>query len=419
MRALLWLVIGFSVLTTVASGWVVLLLSGSIASHTDFVGQLSPDADPTIISLPKGAILKEVHVPRNTEVKRGQTLATLDIDEMKRRIEEINAELLHDDLLRECLLIEEVPESDYFVDLPEPAQTQARLARQECQAFLHEGRAIQDKLETEQALRSEERRLIDSYIAVLSSALRQEMLPKEREEDSRQALALALLRNTLDREIADLGFEAAAERTSWQRRRLERIRLLGDEITSNTDMKRHMQALLEKPRLHAPEDGLVVQVRRVAQDNAMYEDVDLVVLRPDDGVGYSADFAVPDHQLDQISVGNNVRMRMLGMADDGPLLTGTISSINTKGQSSVRAAVRLDPESVSQLDDPGVGIALRGSGTASVIRVQKTNIDAVDVLRQALRGTLLATGENWFWRRVVEPAETAAAMRRSIVPGSK
>lgn len=417
LRALLWLVIGFSVLTTVASGWAALLLNGSVASHHNFVGQLSPDADPTIINLPKGAILKEVHVPRNAVVERGQTIATLDTEAMERRIEEITAELLHDDMLRECLLSEEVPETAYFIDLPELAQTRARLARQECQTFLDQKLAVLEKLETEKTLKIEERKLIDNYIAVLSSGMRRDMLPEKREEDSRQALALALLRNKLDREIANLGFEAGKDGADWQRTRLERIKTLGDQIRIKADLKRHMQGLLKRPRLQAPESGLVVQVRRVPGKSAMPEDVDLVVLRPEDGAGYRADFEVPHHRLDQIDVGSKVKMTMLGMLDGGPVLRGTVSALNTTDQPSVRATIQLDPESVSQLDDPNIGIALRGLGTASMIHVQKTDQDTMDVLEQAFRSAFPVSGERWFWKRLVTPSVDAAVNQTAMIPG--
>ena len=415
LRSILWLIIGLSGVTTLASVWIIVLMNGTAPSHDSFVGQLSPDADPIVVTLPKGAILREIHTPRNSEVRQGQTVATLDTDAMKRRLESLTAELLHDDMLRECLLLEEIPDMAHFSELSELALDHARLARQDCEAFLGEKQAISDRQKNDLALKSDERGLIDRYIAILTTRLKSDLPPQEREADSRQALALALLRNKLQREIANSGFDADKQGAEWQKRRLDRIRLLGNAIRAKTELRSHILRLLDRPRLQAPENGFVVQVRSVPRDQAMHEDVDLVVMRPEDGIGYSASFEVPHSKLDHVGVGQAVKMTMLGMLDDGLVLTGTIRALNTTGRPSVRAEVQLDADSITLLDNPDIGIALRGLGTASVVRVQKNDLDAVSVVRDTLRMVLFSEGRPWFYRRfVVAPNSTE---RPVMAPG--
>ena len=406
-KSFLWLILGFSILSTGASGWTIALLNGTISSNSNFVGQLSPDADPIVITLPKGAILKEIHAPRNAEILQGQTVATLDSQAMTRRIEQLSAELLHDDMLRECLLVEELPETTFFVDLPQLAQDHARLAHQDCQLMLDEKDQIMSRMDKTKALKIEERSLVDHYISLLSTSLAQDLTPDMRDEDARQALALALLRNKLDLEIANMQFDAGIEGAEWQRDRIERIRILGEQIRTKTELRHHMEALLEQPRLQAPENGVVVQVRNVPRDTAMREDVEMMVLRPNDGIGYSASFVVPHHQLDMVSTGNKVQLTMLGMLDGGPQLTGEVTALTTTNQPAVRATITLDPESVIRLDDPQIGVALRGLGTASSIRVQKADLDAVGVLRSVLQNAFLTSGQDWFIQRITTPSETS------------
>lgn len=404
VRPLLWLILGFSLLTLLGSGWTLVLLSGRVASHHNFVGHLSPDADPIVVSLPHGAILKELHTTRNAKIRQGQTVATLDIDAMEQRIEMLGAELLHDDLLRECLLIEEPPDAAYFVDLPEQAREHARLARQDCRGFLAEKARIMERLAQKQNLMREEQSLVTRYQGLLSYGLNGSLPPQQREQDARQALALALLRNKLEQQLAEAQFDADKEGAEWQQRRLKQVRALMKAIRLKTELRRHMRALLERPRLHAPENGFVVQVRSIPRDTAMKEDIDLIVLRPEDGVGYRASFEVPHHQLDSVSTGDKVQMTMLGMINGGPLLTGSVSGLRSTGHTLVRAEVTLDQESVTKLDDPQIGVALRGLGTASIIRVQKADQPVLPLLKTVASG-LLQPGERWFLPNLLSPSQ--------------
>ena len=403
LHTLLWVMIGFSQLIILGSAWVLLLLGGSVGSHHNFVGQLSPASDPIVVTLPQGAILKDVHTVENNDVRKGETVATLDIEAMQRRIETIRVELLHDDMLRQCILHSELPNVAHFTDLPKNAQDQARLARQDCEVFLEEKNLIQKRLEEDRHLLTQERDLIDDYIAVLNIGMQGDLPPHTREENARQILALAILRNKLDRQIADAQFGASKDDAEWQKRRLERVRKLVEKIRYNTNLRHHMHALLEQPRLQAPENGFVVQVRKIQRDAVMKENVDLLVLRPEEGAGYQANFEVPHYKLDAVAAGDRVQLKMLGMLDWGPVLRGRVSSLQSTGRTSVRATITLDSESITQLDDPQIGIALRGLGTASIIRVQKEGLESLPVLEKIISKGLLQPGNDWFVTRFFSP----------------
>ena len=403
LRTLLWLVVGFSLSTILGGVWLLLILNGKMASHHSFVGQLSPDANPVVVTLPQGAILEDVHIEQNKTIQRGQTVATLDVKAMKRRIETLSAELLHDDMLRQCILHTELPDTAYFTDLPEEAQDHARLAHQDCEAFLEAKNQILERLEVDQNSLTQERDLIIQYILVLSSGLKTDLAPQKRKEDARQMLALGILRNKLERQIASLQFDSDKNTAEWQTLRLKRVRTLVKKIRSNADLRHRMEALLEHPRLQAPETGFVVQVRKVQRGTIMHEDVDLLVLRPEDGIGYQASFDVPHHKLEVVSTGDKVHLTMLGMLDGGPTLRGAITSMHSTGQAAVRATIKLDNESVARLDNPQIGVALRGLGTASIIRVQKEGIDALPMLEKIITKGILQPGTDWFAAQLFNP----------------
>lgn len=403
LRTLMWLIIGFSLLILFGSGWALVLLNGRIASHHNFVGQLSPDSDPVIVSLPRGSILQDIQVSRNTQIRRGQTIATLNIDAMTRHIDMGREKLLHDEVLRECLLQEELPETGYFVDLPDGARDQARLARQECQEVLVEKHLIEDRLKQKQDMLRDEQALVERYQRLLSNRLQRQLPPEEREADARQALALSLLKNKLQQQLSLLQFDADKEGAAWQKSRLKRVRELMAAIHAQSEFQNHMKTLLKRPRLQAPEDGFVVQVRSVSRDAPMKDDIDLVVLRPKDHGGYRASFEVPHNLLDAVATGDEVQIRMLGMLDGGPKLNGTVSGLRSTGNTQVRAYVSLDEESTSTLDDPRIGVALRGLGTASIIQVRKADQYALPVLETILKQALLQPGKRWFLARLLSP----------------
>lgn len=406
LRPILWMTIGFSVLALIGSGWSMLLLSGRMSSHHSFVGRLSPAFDLATVALPEGAILKTVHVPTNTEVRKGQTVATLDIEAMERHVKMLSAELLHDDMLRQCLLLEDLPEAAFFVDLPDYAQDQARLARQACQGILAEKQLIRTRLTEEQSLVQEEQNLIKQYQTRLSQGLQRPLPPEQREADSKQALALALLHNKLDQQLAQIQFAADQDEAVWENKRLERVKTLMDAIRLKTELRHHMRALLRQPRLQAPETGTVVQVRNITSTAPMKTDVDLIVVRPQAGLGYRASFEIPEPLLEVVKMGHKVQMKMLGLSTSSPLLRGKVSRLQRTNHATVRAHITLDRDSIAHLDDPDLGLALRGFDTASIIQVQKADQDALSLFEDILTHGVLQSGKQGFLSRLMSSLTT-------------
>jgi len=397
---LLWLTWGGAFAFGLSALWVLLLMGSNLASHRSYVGQLRPESDPITVILPQGAILDQVVATPNEEIRTGQTLATLNIAAMTRSVERLSKELLHDDLLKECLLAEQLPDTTFFSEIPKGSRDLLILAIQECDQFIQNKSQIQLNLEKTLVGLHEKRRLIARYIRVLTEHSERDLSPDKKQADARQALALALLRNKLEKQMTDHQVQAEKDTAELRIRRLDRVRTLTDVINIKTELRHSIEALLETPRVQAPKDGFIVHVRSVPHSDPLSEDTQFIEMRPEAGLGYQAYFDVSHEFLDGVEPGDRVRMRLLGDWKNAPILVGEVRNLDALNSSVVRVDVALDERSIVDLDDPENGIALRYTGTASEIRVKKDHFNAFDALNMQLRNGILEQGEDWFIARL-------------------
>lgn len=395
-RPLMWAALGCLGAGLVAMGWGVILSNTTVSTHHNYVGELSPDADPITITVPKGAILQETLASRNEEIVSGQTVAVLNVPAMEETVATLSGQVLADVILRDCLLVEELPDTPQIDGLSEATQNHVRIAYQTCAEFLGEKTRRQEKLEHDGALLSTELDLVEQYLKVLSLSADLNLSATKKQDDARQGLALALLGNKIEKQLSELKFDADKEHAEWQHERLTRIQELSASIQSKTSLRQKMQLLVDKPRLQAPINGVISRVRRVPHNVPIHEDIDFVEVRSEEGTGYQASFIVPHNRLDAVAPGQTVRMTMLGMLDGGPELVGKVSALNTVGGTTVRAQVELDKASVSRLDNPQIGIALRGLGTASIVQVEKPGFAVLPAIQETLAQSIFLRKEDWF-----------------------
>ena len=400
LSRLLWLVWGGVVTFGIGSVWGLLLMGSDLSSQRSYVGQLRPQSDPITVTLPQGAILDQVVATQDEEIRTGQTLATLNVPAMKRSIERLSKELLHDDLLKECLLSERLPDTSFFAEASKEIRDQLILAVQECDQFVRSKARIQIRLEKALVSLQEERALIARYIRVLTDNSDLELTPEKKQDDARQALALALLRNKLDKQMTDYELQAEKDTSALREQRLETVRDLTKSIKLKTELRHSIEAALEAPRVQAPKDGFIVHVRSVPHSDPLLEDTQFIEMRPEEGLGYQAYFDVSHEYLDGVKPGDQVRMRLLGDWKNAPTLIGEVRDLNATGGPSVRVDIALDESSIADLDDPRNGIALRYTGTASEMRVQKDHFNAFDALHTQVQNGVLARDEQWFIRRL-------------------
>ena len=399
IRSLLWIVIGFSLITVIGSVWFLILTNTQISSQSTFIGEVRPATDPISLYLPRGSVLKSVEVELGDHIKRGQTIAMLDVDAMGHAYSELQAQLLHDALLRDCILNENSGSAVEVSDLSKRMQTLAQIADEECKAFHNQKLRTIDKNQKEKTLKQEERQLVQRFIEKWSPSLQTKLNSEERGKRLDQALVLAFLRSVLDQEIASITRNLEEKQAKWQTEKLLRIKALDEKIQANSYHRRQLKALIEHPRLHAPATGRIIQARRLRPETPAANDIELIAIRAEASNGYHAIFKVPVAQLAQVTVGQHVNVKMLGHQQGAYPLSGAITALESENDASVRAIIQLDAESVAQLDSLRSGIALKGMRIASAIRVKNANIETKDVFREALKSAVPTQGTAWFLQR--------------------
>lgn len=398
----LWLIWGGALTLGLGAVWVLLLMGSTLPSQRSYVGQLRPQSDPITVTLPQGAILDQIVATKDEEIRAGQTLATLNVPAMKRSVARLSTELLHDDLLKDCLLSEELPDTAFLSEVGKDTRDLLVLAIQECDQFIQSKVTIEQRLQKSLVALQEERRLISRYIRVLAESADHDPPAEKRQEDARKALALALLRNKLDKQMTDHELQADEDAQSLRNRRLERIRVLSEVITLKTELRHSIETVLDTPRIQAPKDGFIVHVRSIPHSEPLSRTTEFIEMRPEQGLGYQAYFDVSHDLLDGVKPGDRVRMRLLGDWKNAPTLMGEVRDLNASGGSAVRVDLVLDESSIADLDDPQNGIALRYTGTASEIHVQKDHFNTFESLNAQFRAGILTDGDAWFVTRMLD-----------------
>jgi hypothetical protein len=257
-------------------------------------------------------------------------------------------------------------------------------AVQGCLLDLETTSALERQSAEAQAVLTEERQLVDNYIRVLTTA--PEADPNRKEV--LQALALSMTRNRIDSRLADLRARTQNDLIAARQARLAQISELETDIRFKRGLRQRLLAALDTPRLTVPEAGRVLRVRRLPKGTQAPEMTQVVELRPEGEGGYRAGFALPPAQRDQIQLGQEVRVTLLGQLDRVPDLTGEITHIRLTEDDALWAEITLAEASARILDDPQTGLALRGSGTASTIHVRGPDIHVLSRVGQTItRGT--------------------------------
>jgi multidrug efflux pump subunit AcrA (membrane-fusion protein) len=406
---LLWILWAGGTLAMMAGAVFYLLAGNSVPSRNSYVGALRPEADPVTLSLPEGAVLNQILVERNETVTAGQTVITLDVDAMQRYVDELEEELMHDSILRDCLLSGQKPA------LSPPTRDTMRkeiaaalsLANRSCAADLDKTTAIEATRSDKLDVVSEEQALIERYIHILTQQANDTAPAQGKRDTVLQALSLALAQNRLNDQAIRIEAEARDALHATRQARLQKIRTLGEDIRFKKDMRRRLLDLLDTPRIQVPESGRVMRVRSLPKGAQAGEMTDILEIRPEKSLGYQASFTLEAALRDRIQVGQKVEIEMLGMAEDAPLLIGEVSQLDMQ-QGSLQAQVRLSMDSVAALDDPRKGIALRGRDTASVIHVRHSDMNALLAMRGHLRSGLLGARHHFpFQNTGGQPAMSA------------
>lgn len=421
LRPWLWLMWSLVVLGAGGYGVVAFLQEHPITSYRSYTGELRPLQAPSILSLPPGAFVDQVLVARNDKVRRGQTLVTLDTTAMTDRLHQLEETLQQDRILQRCLLADAgafVPQKDPVtlqeeVERTAPASGQAKpehdrqtggndgvppdrsihltMTLQTCASHHTKATAVQTGLQQQLSVLEEEKALIDQYIRLLTTPVPDSQPSDTDGKTARQALALALTRNQLEAQKVALKHKAQAALADLQEERIRQVQELEQRLQTADHMRRQLETYLAQPRLLAPDSGQVVRVRGFSQGVEVMEKTEIMEVRPAETQGYTVHFTVPPGHVNGLVRGARVRIQIYGMPGQRGLLQGEIGKMQLDTAGRLQAVVMLTPASVSKLDDPRNGIALRGPSTASVVYVRRNDLAP------------LATLGSEFWNGVLRP----------------
>lgn len=381
-KRLFWLAIGAGAMAAGVSLGVAMVSGATIGSYRSFSGTLRPEVDPLPIYLLEGAILEKVLIAPGDTIVQGQTLATLDKAAMSAAVKELQAGLLHHTVLRDCLLSTQKPGTPDIKGVTEDQQTAVSLAVQECSGFTDDRVEVHVRFDTHRDALLSKRKLVEDYIRVLTTT-KDNQDKVRREDDARRALALALVRADLDSQLAENELEQRAELSGLRSKRLDRVQQLEQEIQGKRNLQKILKLHMDTPRIAAPFDGEIVRVRNLVQTGPAQTDINLIQMRPPESDQFQAYFDVPQSQINGITLGRPVSVKIVGQLETHRSLQGEITDLQALGANDIRISVALDSESQLHLLELSDRLALFGRATATQVKVRLGDLPIWETMMQS------------------------------------
>lgn len=404
-RYALWLIAPICAMALVIYASLSLMSRADIPSYQSFQGVLRPGTNPVVLSLPPSSALEAILVNRGDKVRRGQTIALLDVAAMERQKTRIEETIFEAMLVRDCLVSYSseplvTPDSDDAKKRGNFLVEKQHSAPSECTVFVKGIQAGSIELQDRKAVLENEVSLLDHYLRLVTEKHQNETRA-EGKNRALKAVSLDLARNRVKRKLIDLEREIARFEQNATQKALEMVEASNERIAENQDRLTMVSYHLKKPRIVAPATGKVLRIRPTPRELLVQAATDIVEIRSADHRGYHAQFEVPEHLASGLTPGTHVAMRFLGAGFSAPNVTGEITDLENAPNGNVLAHIGLDPESVAWLDSPNTGIALRGRSTATRVLARKVDFNPATALAQRLRTTFL-------------PIETASPVSRMI-----
>ena len=406
---LFWMAMGIAAVLGIAAAVAQLTSQSTVGSYHGFAGTLRPGLDPMPVELARGVILEDVSVVPGDTVFKGQTLASLDVEAMTAKIAALQADLLHHSVLKHCLLADQKPGTPDVAGMKDARKTAMLLALEECGMLLDARVAVHVDFDARRAPLVQQKDLIQNYIRLLTSTDQDTPDTTGRAEDARRALALAMVRGEIDTRLAELDIERRSALSELRERRLDRVRALERDIDAKTREQAALRDGLAFPRIAAPVAGEVVRVRNLVQSGPTRETLNLIQIRPPGDAMFNAHFEVPLAHFKGITLGQNVRLRVVGQLNDHGPLTGQITDLETLDSGTVRVLITLDSASQAELMAMGPNLSLWGQATSSRIDVQLDRVPLLDALgTSALAQTRFsALASQWMLQLIQAALDTA------------
>ncbi|MCX7560504.1 biotin/lipoyl-binding protein [Sulfitobacter sp. F26204] len=393
--AVLWLIWTALLLFTLLMGILVGSQLISVPSRQTYQGALVPAADPVPIILPAGVTLEAVLVTEGDHVDAGQTLATLDREKIKERLEDLDRGILVAGITRECLHHDsrETPLEDL---LPNDLSQETRLAAESSLGACHD---LHARAEVAQDRIAAERRVLQDQLDVATkhNRLLLQIRPQTDAQKIRQveaAIALASRMNSFEARLTTLTLDERSQQLETNVDLRNRMDKIMQEIEADIMERAQLSLLLNAPRLLAPVAGTIHRLRPIALGTQARASVPIMKVLSDSATQYLVHFTVPRPRVAHLPPGTPVSMLIRRMTDRPFRLHGQV----TKHRDTLRAAqagqvqmiAELTPESAAVLSEGRIGMALHGGVATTEIAVSVANIPLGERMGASWRNLLTA-----------------------------
>lgn len=404
--ALAWAAIGpfacFALLVAIA----VAIWDMPVQDDRQFQGVLRPVGTPIGVDLPKNAVLKQIIVSQGDVIRKGETLALLDVGEMERRHGEKSDALLVARVDYLCVTSTGMDAFDRSLGrLRLSVGHQASATRSELNSSFT-GQALDIGSDAAAAcrladdawtattthdaqMRAKARsrvQLLNQKVAVLIE--RQGLLTTSLAEKSALAvevLEVMLEHNQLERELASSEAQSAAALLTRDRQRLQQARALSEEIATLEHDLQSLAVLITSRRLVSPVTGIIARVRDPGPGHAAVARERVMELARAGGKNFRLAMTVPAHEIARLPDGARVELTLAG-ALGAPPLGGTLDlerPLNGVERAPDTVMVNLSGAARAWLASAQGTVALNGGTTASSVRLRLDPTAFGDVLMRA------------------------------------
>ncbi|MEM1374126.1 MAG: hypothetical protein AAGF78_07080 [Pseudomonadota bacterium] len=417
-NALAWATIGalasFAVLAVIgAAVWNI-----QVRDDRQFQGVLRPVSTPVGVDLPKNAVLEQIVVSQGKVVRKGETLALLDVPEMEHKRRASVRVLLQARVNYLCVTSKDMEAFQSSLRRLE-IETRSKLRAAQAQSRVPE--AAEDHFAVGAnaaaaceianaawaATGSHDAQMLEAVSGRLE-LLRQQIAvvierqslasvtQVERSALATDVLALLLEQNRVKQELAEFEAQVAAAQLARDRQRAEQARALLEDIAGLEHEIDGLAALINARRIISPATGIIVRVRDPGPGHAAVAQERVMELARAGGKNFRLAISVPPDEIARLTNGARVELTLAG-AVGAPPLGGTIDLDRplTGGEHAPDTVmVNLSGAARSWLASANGTVALSGGTTASSVHLRLDDQRFGEMLRRASSDV---RPQRWSW----------------------
>ena len=284
-----------------------------VPNSSEYIGSMHSSAKPLEIEIPSGAAVEEFLVETGDKIRRGQSLASLDIKAISKELTTVEAAKSDNEALLICLtrldeggdILNFSPEM-HAGSSDTPPQACLEL-RQQAQINLKSFRAEHSKTKTDLSI-------IERYLKRTAALKRLNGTPTTEAELDR-ILALSLTQSNLEAQLLEIEAKQSVESLSFLQMKSELILQTERSLQKQHQRIAELKVLLASPRIQSPVSGKIIRLRRVQLGQIVPASTEVFSILPQQDVGYEVTFELPASNKMMVQVGQVLRLKAVGLPD--------------------------------------------------------------------------------------------------------